>query len=183
MDLQIRDPVLNSNLAVAMCVLVLIVVGGCEQKVKRVAVSGKVLLDGEPIAKGTIRFVPASGRPSSSRILQDGSFRVSEKSLSEDKAEVIGLFPGNYRIAVSATEYLSEAEDAEARWLVPRHYGDFRTSGLEADIQAPNESMIVELTWEGAEETDTELEAEAGAEDALNKEEDQEPREIPNSDA
>ena len=58
----------------------------------------------------------------------------------------MGLFPGSYRIAVLSAEALSEAEDAEVRWLVPRRYRSFRTSGLEAIIQGPNESMIVELT-------------------------------------
>jgi hypothetical protein len=132
--------------------LVLLVAGGCEPPDQRVAVSGQVLIDGEPLTKGTIRFVPASGRPASSRILEDGNFRVATKSLSKPGTEVVGLVPGTYRIAVSATEYLSEAEDAEVRWLVPPHYGNFRTSGLEADIQGPNESMTVELTWEGFEE-------------------------------
>jgi len=132
--------------------VILLVAGGCEPPDQRVAVSGQVLIDGEPLTKGTIRFVPASGRPASCRISEDGNFRVATKSLSKPGTEVVGLIPGTYRIAVSATEYLSEAEDAEVRWLVPRHYGNFQTSGLEADIQSPNESMTVELTWEGFEE-------------------------------
>jgi hypothetical protein len=136
-----------------MCVFMLLVAGGCDQGAQRVPVSGQVLIDGEPLTMGTIRFVPASGRPASSLIAADGSFRVAAKSLSSGEVEVVGLVPGSYRIAVSAAESLGDAEDADVRWLVPRHYGDFRTSGLEADIQMPTESLIVELTWEGAQET------------------------------
>ena len=156
--------------ALVASLFMMLALGGCGQAVQRVAVSGKVLLDGEPLTVGTIRFVPASGRPASSRILADGSFRVARKSLSAGGDEVVGLFPGNYHIAISATESLGEAEDAEVRWLVPRRYGDFRTSGLEADIQASTESMIVELTWEGSEETNTET----GTEGSSTLEEDRE---------
>lgn len=160
MNPHVRTIALGVKPALVASVFLLLVVDGCEQAVQRVAVSGQVLIDGEPLTKGTIRFVPASGRPASSQISPDGSFRVAAKSLSAGRAEVVGLFPGSYRIAVLATEDLGEAEDAEVRWLVPRHYGNFRTSGLEAIIQAPNESMIVELTWEGAAETNAETDVE-----------------------
>jgi len=144
--------------ALVVCVFALVVIVGCNQGPQRVPVSGKVVIDGVPLAKGTIRFVPKSGRPASSLIAADGSFRVAMKSLSAGGGEEIGLVPGSYRIAVLATEALGETEDAEIRWLVPRHYGNFRTSGLETDIQAPTDSLIVELTWEGAEDTNKDVE-------------------------
>ncbi len=174
MNSHVRTIAWGVNPALVASVFLLLVVGGCDQAVQRVAVSGQVLIDGEPLTKGTIRFVPASGRPASSRISPDGSFRVAAKSLSSGGAEVVGLFPGSYRIAVSATEFLSDAEDAEVRWLVPRHYGNFRTSGLEAIVQGPTESMIVELTWESAEETGSETDAETGTEESSILEEDHE---------
>jgi len=136
-------------------VIVIPIAAGCGQAVERVPVAGKVLLDGKPLTVGTIRFVPADGRPASSPILKDGSFRVERKSLSGSGTEVVGLFPGKYQMSIAATESLGEAEDAEVRWLVPRRYGDFRTSGLAADIQGPNESMVVELTWKDSDNTDT----------------------------
>jgi len=177
MKSQVRFIALGANPALMASVFLLLFVGGCEQAVQRVAVSGQVLIDGEPLKMGSIRFVPESGRAASSRISPDGSFRVAMKSLAASGAEVVGLVPGNYRIAVSSAETLSEAEDAEVRWLVPRHYGNFRTSGLEADIQAPTESMIVELTWEGSAETDTETNTETDIEKSSILEEDRETRE------
>ncbi len=99
----------------------------------------------------------------------------------------MGLFPGSYRIAVLSAEALGEAEDAEVRWLVPRRHGNFRTSGLETIVQGPNESMIVELTWEGAAETNTETNIETNtdpdAERSSILEEDRETREQQNDDA
>lgn len=172
MSLHVRTIALGVNPALMASVFMLLVVGGCDQAVQRVAVSGQVLIDGEPLTMGMIRFVPASGRPASSEISPDGSFRVAAKSLSASGAEVVGLFPGRYQIAVSSTEALGEAEDAEIRWLVPRHYGNFRTSGLEAIVQAPTESMIVELTWEGAAETNTKPSTETDAERSSILEED-----------
>jgi hypothetical protein len=158
--------------SVVLVVSLILAQGGCGQAIQRVAVSGQVLLDGKPLTVGTIRFIPASGRPASSPILADGSFRVARKSLSTAGAEVVGLYPGSYQIAILATESLGEAEEDEVRWLVPRHYGDFRTSGLKADIQGPTESMMVELTWEDSKEQD----AEAGIEKSSILEEDRETR-------
>lgn len=151
---------LAANCALVASVTALLVAGGCQRGVERVAVSGKVLIDGEPLTLGTIRFVPKTGRPAGSRIGPDGSFRVISKSQASGGSEVPGLFPGRYQIAVSASEALSEAEDAELHWLAPRQYANFRTSGLETDIQAPTDSLIIELTWEGFEETDAESDTE-----------------------
>ena len=103
----------------------------------------------------------------------------------------MGLFPGSYQIAVSSTEALSEAEDAEVCWLVPRRHGNFRTSGLETIVQGPNDSMIVELTWQGAAVTNTETNTKTNietntdpdAERSSILEEDRETREQQNDDA
>jgi hypothetical protein len=165
MNSQLRDIAPGATAVFVATVFLLPVLGGSERKVQRVAVSGRVLIDGEPLTKGSIRFVAASSRPASSQISPDGSFRVAARSLSAGGAEAVGLLPGSYRIAVSSAEALGEAEDAGVRWLVPRRYRDFRTSGLEADIQAPNESMIVELTWEGAPKTNAETNTGTGEEE------------------
>ena len=112
MNSHVRFIALGVNPALVASVFLLLVVGGCDQAVQRVAISGKVLIDGEPLTMGSIRFVPASGRPAGGKISPDGSFRVAAKSLSAGGAEVVGLFPGSYRIAVLSAEALGEAEDA-----------------------------------------------------------------------
>ena len=149
---------LRVGLVLVACSFLLFAVSGCNRGPERVPVAGQVLIDGKPLTTGTIRFIPDSGRPASARIADDGSFRVITKTLSGGGAEIAGLVPGSYRMAVLASEYLSESENAEVRWLAPPRYANFRTSGLEADIKAPSEKMVVELTWEGAEESDAKAE-------------------------
>ena len=151
---QVRDISLDASASLVACVALLLVAGGCEPRVQRFPVSGRVLIDGEPLTSGSIRFVPESGRPAGSQIAADGSFRVVSVSAA-DKTKVAGLVAGHYRVAVSSTETLGESEDAEVRWLIPSHYGSFRTSDLKVDIQGPTESLMIELTWEGHEETET----------------------------
>jgi hypothetical protein len=124
---------------------------GCDMGPKRVPVAGKVVIDGEPLTKGTIRFVPDSGRTVSANLMEDGSFRVLTKVPSNGSYEVEGLFPGKYKLAVFASENVSAAENAEVRWLAPPRYADFRTAGLEANIEGPSDEMVVQLTWAGSE--------------------------------
>ncbi len=121
---------------------------GCgESKPERVPVSGKVLIDGKPLNKGVIRFVPEQGRPSSSAILSDGTFDVASTTLGDDPIQ-IGVFPGHYKIEVSASEAINEET---IRWHAPKKYSNFRSSGLEIDIHKPSDNLIVELTWDGLE--------------------------------
>lgn len=143
-------------------------VQGCSEPPPRlIPVSGTVLIDGEPLAGGTIRFVPAGGRPFSSAILENGSFQLGSSLVSNDRG-VDGIPPGEYRIAVSASKIVSEQEES-VQWLAPSRYADFRTSGLEVDLQAPKDDLLVELTWEGSEsESGSEVSDES---DSLNEDE------------
>jgi hypothetical protein len=132
--------ILSTLLTVALATI------GCEPSVEeRVPVAGTVLLDGEPLPAGTIRFVPDSGRPASSAILADGSFELASESVS--RASAMGIPRGKYRVEVSASEVV---DDETIRWIAPARYADFRTSGLEVTIQEPTEDLVVDLTWEGA---------------------------------
>ncbi|MGD9632432.1 MAG: hypothetical protein AB7G28_21565 [Pirellulales bacterium] len=133
---------------VALCGIALLL--GCDMGPKRVPVAGKVVIDGEPLTMGTIRFVPDTGRAVSASLMEDGSFRVLTKVPSNGSYEVEGLFPGKYKLAVFASENVSAAENSEVRWLAPPRYADFRTAGLDANIEGPSEDMVVQLTWAGS---------------------------------
>src|SRR5829696_104955 len=102
---------------------------GCNGDPELHPVSGVVLIDGEPLPMGAIRFVPKSGRPASSPILVDGSFKLTSQRVG-NLAPERGLQPGKYRIGVSACEVIDEKADV-VRWLAPRRYSNHRTSGLE----------------------------------------------------
>lgn len=81
--------------------------------------------------------------------MENGSFQLGTSSVGR-VGGVDGVLPGKYRIAVSSSILLSEEEEA-IKWLAPSRYADFRTSALEADLQKPEENLLVELTWEGSE--------------------------------
>ena len=131
-------------------------VGGCQEPPKLITVSGTVYIDSEPLSEGTIRFVPKSGRPYSSTILENGSFQIGSSSVS-NVAGVDGVPPGKYQVAVSASKIFSEeSADESVQWLAPSHYADFRTSGLEVDLKTSMDNLAIELTWEGSEEEKSE---------------------------
>lgn len=122
---------------------------GCAERAELVPVAGHVLIDGEPLPQGTIQFVPESGRPAVAKIGADGAFRLSSAT-SSNPAGAAGIKPGKYRIAVSAFEVIDE-ETEEVRWFAPSQYAQHLSSGLEADVTEPQEDLVLELTWEGAE--------------------------------
>jgi hypothetical protein len=35
------------------------------------------------------------------------------------------------------------------RWLAPKKYADYSTSGLEVDVKAATNSVRLDLTWDG----------------------------------
>ncbi len=130
-------PPLRLVFAVALCISL---IAGCgDGRPKRVPVSGQVLIDGEPVKAGSIRFVPEGARPSSSDLDAEGRFtlRCFEKN--------DGAVLGTHRVQVAARAM----EGDKLRWYAPQEYSDVETSGLSVEITEPTDSLVIELTWEG----------------------------------
>lgn len=123
---------------------------GCNEQAVRYPVAGRVVIDGQPVPMGTIQFVPAQGRPVASKIGRDGSFRLVDASVDSDSTKS-GVVAGRYQIGVSSAEIVNEDQDEMLRHI-PEKYADYRTSELEVEIDSPQPDMLIELTWEGAEE-------------------------------
>jgi len=124
--------------------------GGCgPDSQQRVPLAGRVLIDGQPLTSGTIRFVPESGRPASSAIMADGSFDLASESIN--RVSELGVPRGKYRVQVSA---LNIVDDETIRWNAPEKYADFRTSGLDVTIDRPTDDLLIELTWGDAKPAD-----------------------------
>ena len=159
-------------------------IAGCQEPPpKLITASGKVLVDGEPLSDGTIRFVPAEGRPMSSAILDDGSFQLGTNSVGDlDGSD--GVPPGKYKVAVSSS-IIEDEESDKIRWLAPRHYADFRTSGIEIDLQESKDDLLIELTWECAEVAsgETEVDEQDAADSLQQASNEDEVREEDDSDA
>jgi hypothetical protein len=123
-------------------ILWLVTLFGCgDGRPKRVPVSGKVLIDGQPLSYGIVRFVPADDRPSAGILDQDGHFTLTCYEQSD------GAVVGNHQVAVSADERLSESR---VRWHAPKKYSDYKLSGLRQEILDTNNDVTINLTWDGS---------------------------------
>ena len=117
------------------------VLTGCgDGRPERVPVSGRVLIDGKPLKYGSVMLVPEGARPSTGRLDEQGRFTLSCYDRND------GVVRGRHRVAVTAAEPLGENA---CRWLAPPKYSDHRTSGLQVEIDAPTDSLCIDLTWSG----------------------------------
>ena len=115
-------------------------VGCSDGRPARVTVSGQVLIDGEPLSQGNIKFVPEGARPSAGSITEDGRFTLTCYDGND------GVVPGTHRVQISASEILDESK---VKWWAPKKYCDFRKSGLTFKISEPTDDLKIELTWDG----------------------------------
>jgi len=116
---------------------------GCgEGRPERVAVSGRVLIDGRPLEHGFIRLIAPSDRPSVAELGPDGRF---ELTCFADKD---GAVLGTHQVTVTAVEVLGPQSQ---RWHAPKKYSSPSTSDLTATIDGPTDSLTIELTWDGGE--------------------------------
>jgi hypothetical protein len=130
----------SRSICLAIMFVVFSVTGCGDGRPARVTVSGVVLIDGEPLSRGNIKFVPENGRPSAGKIGQDGRFTLT----CYDGAD--GAIPGKHRVQVSANRGIS---DSKIEWYAPRKYADFRTSEIEIEIDKPVSDLKVELRSNG----------------------------------
>ena len=112
---------------------------GCDGRPKRVAISGQVLIDGEPLKTGVIQFMPTGTRPSYGKI-EDGNFTMT---CYEDND---GVIPGTHKVTINGSEIVSSTK---IQWYAPKKYSDPNTSGLTVEIDKPNDELVIEITWDG----------------------------------
>ena len=74
----------------------------------RVAVSGRVTLDGQPLASGQIRFLPQGEGPAAAAIIHNGVYELPESA---------GPVPGAQRVEIEALDYYGFAIDDEAAYV------------------------------------------------------------------
>lgn len=114
---------------------------GCgDGRPRRVRVSGQVLIDGEPLTVGNIRFVPSDARAATGSIGPHGRFTLT--TFEKDD----GCVPGTHPVVVTAFETISAGA---IRWMAPPKYRDLDTSDLSVTIDKPTDSLVIELRWDG----------------------------------
>jgi hypothetical protein len=131
-------PTTTWHLLTLSSVLLVGAIGCGDGRPTRVAVSGNVMIDGVPITRGSIKFVPEKGRPSSGDIGPDGRFTLTCYDGTD------GALPGKHRVQVDANRGIS---DKKMEIFTPKRYADFRTSGLEVEISKPVDDLRIDLTW------------------------------------
>lgn len=123
---------------VAIAVYLVDATGCSDGRPTRVPVSGTVVIDGSLITRGSIKFVPEHGRPSSGDIGPDGRFTLTCYDGKD------GAIPGKHRVQVDANRPIS---DKQMEIFAPKRYADFRSSGLEVEITKAVDDLKIELTW------------------------------------
>ena len=106
-----------------------------------VAVSGKVVLNGQPLTGGTIRFVPADpikALPGSSAVQSDGSFKVTTSKPDD------GLVPGKYTVFFDPP-VAADGSKSAAAVIIPEKYLSPALSGLGETIDKANSSLQITL--------------------------------------
>jgi hypothetical protein len=126
--------------AAACLVLSTIGCGGGQEATVR----GTVTLDGQPLARGSVTFLPVeNGTGASASINADGSFEARTSDMD-------GMKAGDYLITVRAS-----AEPAPnpqggppipGKLLTPAKYGRSETSGLKATINRGANDLNLELS-------------------------------------
>jgi hypothetical protein len=132
------SPRLRAAIIEAFFAIVVIGSTGCDRHPTRVPVSGTVLIDGVPLSRGNIKFVPEQGRPSVGKIGEDGRFTLTCYEGDD------GALVGKHRVQIAANRIIS---DSKIQWFAPASYADFRTSGLGVEITKPVSDLKIELSW------------------------------------
>jgi hypothetical protein len=105
-----------------------------------VPVSGQVLIDGKPLAVGSIQFIHSNARPAGGAIGPDGRFTLTTYELND------GAVVGNHHVRIAA----SEPHGTNAvRWSAPKKYANTETSGIQVEVHDPVDDLKIELYWEG----------------------------------
>ena len=116
-------------------------IAGCsEGRPTRVPVAGRVLIDGQPVKSGYIRFMSSGARASGSRLSENGEFSLSCFEKND------GAVLGTHQITVNACESIGRDKQ---KWHAPKKYGDITTSGLTQEIKEPVSNLDINLTWDG----------------------------------
>lgn len=123
---------------------------GGKQIPHRVAVSGRVRIDGQPLAYGTVQFVPMSpdGHAALGAV-QNGSFTM------QSAESFPGVVKGSYKVSIVSPQPIDPTNRPSNMFApeanksnIPKRYGNIEKSGLTVDVTDPIRDLTFELTTE-----------------------------------
>lgn len=124
----------------AVVVTVLLLAGCGDGRAKRVPVSGRVLIDGQPLERGFIQVIPSNDRPASGELGPDGRFQLTTYDPDD------GCVLGTHQVSIIANE--SQGPYA-MKWFAPKEYADATTSGLTLEVKEGGDEVEINLSWNG----------------------------------
>jgi hypothetical protein len=112
-----------------------------------VPVSGRVMLDGRPVADAAVGLIPIEGGPMASGVTNaDGVFGLSTGNKP-------GAVPGKHAVTVTKVEEIGYNKDGSVGprglrsvWHVPQKYSRRETSGLTATVSTDGKDLPLELS-------------------------------------
>lgn len=123
------------------CALLILATAGCgDGRPKRVPVSGRVTIDGQPLETGFIQVVPEGDRPATGKLGTGGRFTLTTYD-TED-----GCVLGKHLVSVAANKSLNPTT---MQWFAPKKYISTATSGLTLEVTGPRDDVEIKLSWEG----------------------------------
>ena len=138
-----------------LCITVLAVAAsGCSRGGKqipnRVPVSGRVTIAGQPLAYGTVQFVPDSPEGHAAMAtIKAGSFTLASAE------SFPGVVKASYKVSIVSPQPIdpsnrpSDPFSPEAnKSNIPKRYGNIETSGLAVDVTGPTHDLTFDLKTE-----------------------------------
>lgn len=124
---------------------------GCDNHPRLVPVGGNVTIDGQPLTKGFVRFIPETGRAASGELDSQGRFQLSTFE------DFDGALLGRHRVEIIAVE---NPTAQKVRYLTPIQYRSSDTSGIEFELTKAEPALEINLTWSGEQPTEESMEFE-----------------------
>ena len=132
------------SVVLLLAILVAFVPACGSKKIKTEGVTGKVTLDGQPLANATVFFTPADGsggNEASGMTDANGVYKLQTLLGAADA----GTTPGKYLVSFTCFEEVDtgktrtdedgkELPITEDRSVIPQKYNSFKTSGFEAEV-------------------------------------------------
>jgi hypothetical protein len=124
--------------------VLLVFCAGCGSKHAPMApVEGRVLLDGRPLASGSVGTIPVAGRGAHGDVQSDGSFALHTFGKND------GALIGKHKVGVVLYDMKGpkSPESPYGKLLIPQRYTNPESSGLTIDVQPDgNHDVVLELT-------------------------------------
>jgi hypothetical protein len=132
----------RAGLSIGLVSCLLLTVTGCgDGRPAVVPAKGRVYMNGEPLTgyAGFVRVEPIGSRAATGDISEsDGTFTLTSFEAGD------GCVPGTHPVAVIVNTTIGE----ELVFLVPEHYSDTSTSGLQVTVAADGGELKIELEGE-----------------------------------